>query len=63
MSTMTERMSQASTHPDGRTDVPAEGEHFRCQLCGMEIEVIKPCNCEDPSHVHFQCCGQEMTAA
>jgi hypothetical protein len=27
----------------------------------MEIEVVVECRCKDGEHVHFHCCGQELT--
>ena len=32
-----------------------------CRKCGMEIQVTAPCGCKDEEHLHFQCCGQELT--
>jgi hypothetical protein len=46
--------------PAPRTTNPKKGERFRCETCGMEIQVTVDCNCQDPDHVHFQCCGQEL---
>ena len=40
---------------------PKRGEKFRCDKCGMEIEVTADCNCKENEHVHFHCCGQELT--
>ena len=63
-SSMTKKMSQASASVLG-SDVglspPKKGEKFRCQQCGMEIEVTVACQCKEDAHVHFHCCGQEMT--
>jgi hypothetical protein len=39
---------------------PKQGERFRCQQCGMEIQITADCKCQGPEHVHFQCCGQEL---
>lgn len=38
---------------------PQAGDKYHCETCGMEIEVIMPCQSQ---HVgpDFQCCGQEM---
>lgn len=52
-----EKMSEASA--DKRT-APRRGERFRCSQCGMEIEVTSACSCKDGTHVHFECCDQEM---
>ena len=27
---------------------------------GMEVRVTADCHCEEPDHVHFHCCGQEL---
>jgi hypothetical protein len=55
MSAMTDKMGQAS-----ETAAPKKGEHFRCEKCGMEIQVTTDCGCQDSSMVHFQCCGQDL---
>ena len=39
---------------------PKIGDKFRCDRCGMEIEVTKGCDCPADKHVHFHCCGEEM---
>ena len=52
------RVSNAS----GSRDVtPKKGERFRCQQCGMEIQVTADCKCTESDHVQFQCCAQPMT--
>lgn len=52
-------------HQDTAGDVglppPKAGDRFRCAECGMEIEVRTECRCKDDEHVHFHCCGQELT--
>ena len=65
MSSTTEKMSHPKSSAAGgaRTEVPRRGDHFRCQQCGMEIEVTTGCQCKDPNHVQFRCCGQEMAKA
>ncbi len=66
MSTMTEKMSEAgSGRPvtkQTKGETPKVGDRFRCGKCGMEIEVTQACQCGDPAHVHFHCCGQELDA-
>ena len=64
MSSMTDKMGEAGS---GRApmaekggDGPKKGDRYRCQKCGMEVQVTADCNCKDPSHVHFHCCGQEL---
>jgi len=62
MSTMTDKMSQASVKIplDEGVGSPKKGERFRCEKCGMEIKVTEDCHCDQPSMVHFHCCGQEL---
>lgn len=66
MSTTTEKMQKsADTGSDKNAshNTPKKGERFRCQQCGMELQVTADCKCNDPDHVHLQCCGQEMQKA
>lgn len=64
MSTMTNKMAEAGSgrpvtgHSSATT--PKKGDCFRCSTCGMEVQVTADCNCDDPNHVHFHCCGQEL---
>lgn len=39
---------------------PHKGDKFRCDGCGMKIEVTVDCKCKEDEHVHFHCCGKEM---
>ena len=39
---------------------PKSGDRFRCDGCGMEIQVTADCRCKEGEHVHFHCCGKEM---
>jgi hypothetical protein len=55
---MAEKMSQASD--TGKVETPKKGQRFRCEQCGMEIQVASDCKCKNGDHVHFECCGQEM---
>lgn len=48
--------SQAET----RGDRPQKGEHYRCETCGMEIDVTAECHCESQDGPHFECCGHEL---
>ena len=58
MNTMTEKLDKsAAAVKETRATVPKNGDHFRCEKCGMQIEITIACKCEDPDHVHFQCCG------
>lgn len=38
---------------------PRQGERFHCVHCGMEIEVLQACSCDE--HEPFQCCDHVMT--
>jgi hypothetical protein len=38
---------------------PKKGDRFRCETCGMELEITVECQCKD-ERVHFHCCGEEM---
>ena len=62
MSTMTQKMSEASDKVmvDKGVGSPKKGERFRCDKCGMELQVTADCRCQDESMVHFHCCGQEL---
>ena len=40
---------------------PKKGDQFRCDGCGMEVQVTVGCQCKENEHVHFHCCGREMT--
>lgn len=55
--TMTQKMSEASAT---RSSAPKKGTRFRCQKCGMEIQVTADCKCQGPDHAQFTCCGQPM---
>jgi hypothetical protein len=37
-------------------DQPKKGERYRCQQCGIEIEVTTPSQCGDPSNSPPGCC-------
>ena len=45
----------------GVTAPPKKGERFRCDKCGMEIQVTADCPCKDGDHVQFRCCDRHMT--
>jgi hypothetical protein len=38
---------------------PKRGDQFRCEACGMQLQVTADCQCEDEP-AHFRCCGQDM---
>jgi hypothetical protein len=40
---------------------PRKDERFRCQKCGMEIEIITDCKSTGGHHARFECCGQPLT--
>lgn len=42
-------------------ETPKQGDTYRCNGCGMELEITEDCNCTHPEAVHFQCCGAEMS--
>lgn len=56
---MARKMSEASE--DVGIAPPKKGETFRCSGCGMEIKVTADCHCKEGEHVHFHCCGKELT--
>ncbi len=39
----------------------AKGERLKCNQCGMEIEVVEPCQCDGMQPV-FTCCGLPLTS-
>lgn len=41
--------------------LPKQGDTYRCNGCGMELEITGDCRCTHPEAVHLQCCGAEMT--
>ena len=51
----------SSTQPNLPAMLPSAGERFKCDQCGMELEIISACNCveEEPE---FVCCGQPLTS-
>jgi hypothetical protein len=38
---------------------PQKGDRFRCDGCGMQIQVTSDCKCEE-DQAQFRCCGQKM---
>jgi hypothetical protein len=40
------------------------GDHFVCEVCGLELQVVKTCKCtageEISCTVPLQCCGRDM---
>ena len=46
----------------GRSNaLPRKGDVFRCEVCGMELNVTVACHCEEPNMVRMSCCGQDLT--
>ena len=41
--------------------VPKNGDVYRCEWCGMELEIIADCGSEDMPHL--ECCGRPMSRA
>jgi len=62
MSSVTDKMSEASGKVPVDTGVgsPKKGERYRCEKCGMEVQVTADCRCQQSSMVHFHCCVQEL---
>ncbi len=63
MSKLTDKMSEAGTGKvavDEGVGAPKKGERFRCEKCGMEVQVTADCRCKGSEHAHFHCCGQEL---
>jgi hypothetical protein len=59
-----DRVAKGMTESGERTGVatmqrPQKGDKFRCESCGMQIQVTASCECADDRD-HFHCCGQEM---
>src|SRR5947209_1349255 len=59
MSAITDKMSAASgkVMEDRGVGSTKKGERFRCDSCGMELQITADCHCKDESMVHFHCCG------
>lgn len=57
----TETTTRATDNVE-RAGTPKQGDVYRCDVCGMELEITTDCHCADKNEVHFQCCGQELAA-
>jgi hypothetical protein len=62
---MAKKQSQASGEQsrgtaEERSDWPKQGEHYHCDTCGMEIEIMTDCHCQTEDGPHLECCGQEL---
>lgn len=40
---------------------PMKGDRFRCDCCGVEVEVVEDCDRPDARHVRLSCCDRPMT--
>jgi hypothetical protein len=59
---MTRGMSKAGTGQpvmENDSHFPKQGERYRCEKCGMEVEVMAECACHEQTE-HFRCCGEPM---
>lgn len=59
---MTQGMSRAGAgRPamEKEPNFPRQGERYRCDPCGMEVEVMAECACHEQAE-HFRCCGRPM---
>jgi hypothetical protein len=54
---MAQQQSQQATHNE---NLPHAGEKYRCEQCGMEVEVIQDCQCAD-GEPRLERCGQPLT--
>jgi hypothetical protein len=41
--------------------LPKQGDCFRCEVCGMELQVTVDCNTTAHEPISLQCCGQSLT--
>jgi hypothetical protein len=53
------KMSEASGRV--KSTLPKKGDTYRCEFCGMELEITADCRCDKDKQVPFQCCGAELT--
>jgi hypothetical protein len=54
--TMSGTIQELSGTTEPSHDLPRKGEHYRCQQCGIEIEVTIPSQCENASDAPSDCC-------
>lgn len=60
---MTKKSSDNMPDPAPKVDMPKCGDTYKCEPCGMELEITTDCACADPDPACqpcFKCCGQEM---
>lgn len=54
---MAQHQSQHMTHTE---DLPQTGQKYRCEQCGMELEITQDCRCQH-GEPRLECCGQPLT--
>ena len=55
-------MSTVESPSQGMQAAFPAGQRLKCDQCGSEIEIIKPCACQPPDQI-LQCCGKDMRPA
>ncbi len=40
--------------------LPVVGERYRCESCGMQIQIETDCHC-DAGEPTFECCGSSLS--
>lgn len=53
-------MSEIQSNPTPMQASFPPGQHLRCESCGAEVAIIKPCTCQPPDQI-LKCCGKEMS--
>jgi hypothetical protein len=53
---MTQQQAQQT---DQANELPQAGEMFRCQQCGMELEITQDCRCAQGTP-RLECCGRPL---
>jgi hypothetical protein len=43
--------------------LPKQGETYRCNVCGMELQITSDCHCQEADGPHLECCGKELARA
>jgi hypothetical protein len=51
---------QQATQSAATKDLPQAGETYRCDTCGMELEITQNCQCKEGTPL-LACCGEQMT--
>ena len=54
-------MASATTEsqPQGMQAAFPAGQRLKCEVCGAEIQIVRPCTCQPPDQV-LRCCGKDM---